>query len=241
MWPKRAKIAFLTPPGVPDRVGHCHPGSDELGICRWFWAPAADLRNRLIPAVPVPFRADGTIHGDRPHSRYVDHMAGQPIGGVAVWAHTGRGLSSTGRTAMRDPDGVAARPGGGSDRDRPPGAARARTRARRRLRVGPGMARQAADLGADALLVHPPTAFRGRRRPGRPDPPVHAAIAEAGLPLVLVLPLRGGRGDLLRAGRLLAELLATARGAGDQGRHAGQRHDLPGRRRLLEPAPRTRS
>ena len=43
----------------------------------------------LIPAVPVPFRghelADDALRG------YARWMAGQPIAGVAVWAHTGRG------------------------------------------------------------------------------------------------------------------------------------------------------
>ncbi|HWH04215.1 MAG TPA: dihydrodipicolinate synthase family protein [Gemmatimonadales bacterium] len=44
----------------------------------------------LIPAVPTPFRgreiADDALRG------YAKWMAGQPIAGVAVWAHTGRGL-----------------------------------------------------------------------------------------------------------------------------------------------------
>ncbi|HEX4633490.1 MAG TPA: dihydrodipicolinate synthase family protein [Gemmatimonadales bacterium] len=43
----------------------------------------------LIPAVPTPFRgreiADDALRG------YATWMAGQPITGVAVWAHTGRG------------------------------------------------------------------------------------------------------------------------------------------------------
>jgi len=43
----------------------------------------------LIPAVPVPFRghevADDALRG------YARWMGGQPITGVAVWAHTGRG------------------------------------------------------------------------------------------------------------------------------------------------------
>lgn len=43
----------------------------------------------LIPAVPVPFRGE-TI--DREAQRgYARWMAGQPVAGVAVWAHTGRG------------------------------------------------------------------------------------------------------------------------------------------------------
>jgi len=65
-------------------VGHC-----------WVEGPfmhdSACLHNVLIPAVPVPFDAQGKI--DAPaQERYAPWMAQQPIVGVAVWAHTGRGL-----------------------------------------------------------------------------------------------------------------------------------------------------
>ena len=47
------------------------------------------LEGGLIPAVPVPFRgADIDDAGQRGYARW---MAGQPVAGVAVWAHTGRG------------------------------------------------------------------------------------------------------------------------------------------------------
>jgi 4-hydroxy-tetrahydrodipicolinate synthase len=43
----------------------------------------------LVPAVPVPFRGDAV---DEPAQRgYARWMAAQPVAGVAVWAHTGRG------------------------------------------------------------------------------------------------------------------------------------------------------
>jgi 4-hydroxy-tetrahydrodipicolinate synthase len=43
----------------------------------------------LIPAVPVPFRgAQLDTAAQRTYARW---MAGQPVAGVAVWAHTGRG------------------------------------------------------------------------------------------------------------------------------------------------------
>src|SRR5437867_8409032 len=44
----------------------------------------------LVPAVPVPFRA-GTLAEDAQRA-YASWMARQPVAGVAVWAHTGRGL-----------------------------------------------------------------------------------------------------------------------------------------------------
>ncbi len=47
------------------------------------------LRWGLLPAVPVPFRGD-RLDGEAQHA-YASWMAAQPVAGVAVWAHTGRG------------------------------------------------------------------------------------------------------------------------------------------------------
>lgn len=71
------------------------------------------------------------------------------------------------------------------------------------------MARRAADLGADALLVHPPVAFRDH-----PDRDVlvleyHSRIAEAGLPLVLFYLYEDAGGISYRP-ELLIELLARS-------------------------------
>jgi 4-hydroxy-tetrahydrodipicolinate synthase len=62
----------------------------------------------LIPAVPVPFR--GSTIDDGAQRGYARWMATQPVAGVAVWAHTGRGphlsaeqrrlVLSTWRTAL---------------------------------------------------------------------------------------------------------------------------------------------
>jgi 4-hydroxy-tetrahydrodipicolinate synthase len=53
----------------------------------------ADLIERLawglVPAVPVPFR--GATLDQAAQRGYAAWMAGQPVAGVAVWAHTGRG------------------------------------------------------------------------------------------------------------------------------------------------------
>ena len=69
------------------------------------------------------------------------------------------------------------------------------------------MACQAADLGADALLVHPPVAFRGRADQDRLVLRYHTAIAEAGLPLLLFY-LYQAAGGIAYGQHLLAELLA---------------------------------
>jgi 4-hydroxy-tetrahydrodipicolinate synthase len=50
---------------------------------------ATRLDGQLVPAVPVPFR--GTTLAEDALRRYARWMAEQPVAGVAVWAHTGRG------------------------------------------------------------------------------------------------------------------------------------------------------
>lgn len=56
-----------------------------------------ELRDRLrglIPAVPVPFT--GTALNGAAQSAYAKWMATQPVAGVAIWAHTGRGRHLSG-------------------------------------------------------------------------------------------------------------------------------------------------
>ena len=60
------------------------------------------LDGGLIPAVPVPFRgADMDVTAQRGYAHW---MAAQPVAGVAVWAHTGRGphLSADARREVLD-------------------------------------------------------------------------------------------------------------------------------------------
>jgi 4-hydroxy-tetrahydrodipicolinate synthase len=56
----------------------------------------------LVPAVPVPFR-DGSLD-ESAQRGYARWMAGQPVAGVAVWSHTGRGphLSAEHRRLVLD-------------------------------------------------------------------------------------------------------------------------------------------
>jgi len=60
------------------------------------------LDGGLIPAVPVPFR--GTAIDAEAQRGYARWMAAQPVAGVAVWAHTGRGphLSAEARRVVLD-------------------------------------------------------------------------------------------------------------------------------------------
>lgn len=50
---------------------------------------ARPIEGGLIPAVPVPFR--GAVIDETAQRKYAAWMATQPVSGVAVWAHTGRG------------------------------------------------------------------------------------------------------------------------------------------------------
>ena len=73
--------------------------------------PVAErMLDGLVPAVPVPFRGSG-IAGTA-QRKYAEWMAAQPVAGVAVWAHSGRGphlsalqreeVLETWRTALPD-------------------------------------------------------------------------------------------------------------------------------------------
>jgi 4-hydroxy-tetrahydrodipicolinate synthase len=68
------------------------------------------------------------------------------------------------------------------------------------------MATRAASLGADALLVHPPVAFRDHEDRDRLILDYHARIAEAGLPLV-VFYLYEAAGGISYRPEVLASLL----------------------------------
>jgi 4-hydroxy-tetrahydrodipicolinate synthase len=166
----------------------------------------SQVAGRLFPAVPVPFDRDGRLH-DVGLGRYAAWMAGQPVGGVAVWAHTGRGLHlsegdaarvlSQWRRELSEEQVLIAAAGARADCRSPAevlGAVRS-------------MARRAADLGADALLVHPPTAFRERADRDTLILDYHSAAAEAGLPLIAFY-LYEAAGGISYPPELLATLLA---------------------------------
>jgi len=142
------------------------------------------LYSTLIPAVPVPFKADGSI--DWPsQERYVEHMKAQAVEGVAVWAHTGRGLY-LGREEREDvlvswregmgPDvltvvGVGARVQSTSDRDF--------------LNSAVDMARDAVEGGADLLMPYAPIRFRNHYEHEKKIEEYYREIADIGHPMIL--------------------------------------------------------
>ena len=164
----------------------------------------ARLEGRLIPATPVPFDRNGRLHTGA-HESYLRYMSAQPIAGVAVWAHTGRGLMLDDETARRIlQDWRSALPGkvviagvGAKSQNRPEDAT-AETLY---------MSERAAQLGADALLVYPPTWLRAH--PSRDELIVehHRRVSEIGLPIIIFY-LYEAAGGISYSPTVLADLLA---------------------------------
>ena len=141
----------------------------------------AKLVGGLIAATPVPFDSEGRVH-DHAQASYVRYMANQPIAGVAVWAHTGRGLmldDETARRVLKDwrealgdksvIAGVGSRENGSWEQC-----------SSRTLE----MAEIAADLGADALLAYPPTWLRNHPMQNQLIVEHHRRLAAVGLPVI---------------------------------------------------------
>jgi 4-hydroxy-tetrahydrodipicolinate synthase len=168
------------------------------------------LHHHLMPAVPVPFTNERIIHHDS-HVRMAEYMVDMPISGVAVWAHTGRGLYLTEEergevlTHWREalPDRViVAGAGCAAASDQNPVKSddeyieRART-----------MAEHAKSLGADAILCYAPSRFRDRPERDRDEAIIeyHRAIGQAGLPLILFY-LYEAAGGISYAPKVISEL-----------------------------------
>lgn len=144
-----------------------------------------NVRGGLIPAVPVPFGPSGRVDAAAQAS-YVAHMAGEPVAGVAVWAHTGRGLlleraqrqhvlaawrAGFPRTIVAGVGAHVARHGGLD------GFGDATLQ----------MAEDALRGGADALMAYAPTVYRELPTDERDRRIVahHRALADLGAPLIL--------------------------------------------------------
>jgi 4-hydroxy-tetrahydrodipicolinate synthase len=148
-----------------------------------------NLHGTVIPAVPVPFSPRGQIDPSA-QGRYVDWMSRQKVGGVAIWAHTGRGLrlndDQRSEVLAAWKQGLHATPivcGVGVPHGvRIPAGAAARTDAviAHAVRLA-GMAR---DGGAAAVMIHPPAALASLRGANRRVVALHQAVAEAGLPVI---------------------------------------------------------
>jgi 4-hydroxy-tetrahydrodipicolinate synthase len=169
------------------------------------------VRGTVLPAVATPMDARGVVDLDALRG-YAERIAAAPIGGVAVWAHTGRGLHlsetdrhrvlSVWRETVEGP--VVAGVG-------VPRSVRTKTLAEASTVA---MAVQAAGLGADAVMVYPPAQLAelpdGQERAVR----LHERVAaESGLP-VLGFFLHGEAGGYPYPPELIRGLLALDSAAG---------------------------
>ena len=165
----------------------------------------ATLAGGLIPAVPVMFDREHHFH-ERAHETYVTFMSSQPVAGVAVWAHTGRGLlldDETSRRVLREwrqalPDKPVIAGVGARNKEANPEAATNATHA---------MAEAAAGYGADALLVYPPSWLKHHEQRDSLIVKHHEHLAKLGLPLVLFY-LYEAAGGVRYTETVLDELLA---------------------------------
>jgi 4-hydroxy-tetrahydrodipicolinate synthase len=165
----------------------------------------ATLAGGLIPAMPVMFDRENRFH-QRAHEAYVAFMSSQPIAGAAVWAHTGRGLlldDETARVVMQQwRQALGARPliagAGALGKHSNPSEATSRTLS---------MASAAAEYGADALLVYPPSWLKDHEQRDSLIVEHHKRLAELGLPLVLFY-LYEAAGGVCYTSEVLDDLLA---------------------------------
>lgn len=175
---------------------------------------ARALDGALIPAVPVPRSRTGEM-AVAAQDAYARWMARQPIGGVAVWAHTGRGLHldpptraavlASWRRAL--PHEVVIVAGCGVPRDAGVVTGDARACTDRVIEHTVRMAHEARAGGAAALLVHPPSALAAFPDAAERVVAVHDALQDADLPLIVFLLYDRASGleyDDVLLGRLLA-------------------------------------
>jgi 4-hydroxy-tetrahydrodipicolinate synthase len=172
------------------------------------------LRHALIPALPRPFRDDRVIDEDS-HERMAEYMNDMPVAGVAVWAHTGRGLYLTEaersmvlthwreamptRLVIAGVGCPASHDGVIIDHD---DDYFGRTRM---------MALHAKELGANAVLAYPPARFWDRPEREKAEAVLyyHQIFQDLGLPIVLFY-LYESAGGLKYSTELLDKLLGLS-------------------------------
>ena len=165
----------------------------------------AKLAGGLVPAAPVMFDREHRFH-EPAHEAYVSFMSSQPIAGVAVWAHTGRGLLLDDDTAQR-----VIRQWRRAVSDKPliagVGAWNGQVNNEAARSATIAMASAAADYGADALLVYPPSWLKHDEQRDSQIIKHHEHLSRLGLPLVLFY-LYEAAGGVCYTKNVLTELLA---------------------------------
>ncbi|MFD7233117.1 dihydrodipicolinate synthase family protein [Streptomyces sp. NPDC059881] len=168
------------------------------------------LRGTVLPAVATPMDARGVVDFEALRG-YAERIAAHPVGGVAVWAHTGRGLylsEADRRRVLGVWRAAVDRPvvaGVGVPRSTPV------TGRRDAVDATVAMAVQAAEGGADAVMVYPLAQLDGDEDAALA---LHEKAASAsGLP-VLGFFLHGEAGGYPYPPRLVSRLLALPSAAG---------------------------
>lgn len=166
----------------------------------------------LVPAVPVPFNREAVIDLAA-QERYIAHMKAQPIAGVAVWAHTGRGLRLSREQRLRVLEAWSEGLQGGRTPGRGiivagvGGSAAGTADSEAFIQSALEMARDALAGGADCLLVHPPGCFRNLPEAEDLIFDYHRQLAALGMPLI-VFYLYEAAGGIAYSPGLLHRLLA---------------------------------
>lgn len=164
------------------------------------------LRGTMLPAVLTPMDAHGTV--DRAAlAAYAERIAAEPIGGIAVWAHTGRGLylSDADRDHVlrtwRQATDAPIVAGAGTPRSMPTATVAEAADAT------VAMAVRAAELGADAVMVYPLAGLADRPDAHAQAVRLHERVAAtSGLP-ILAFYLHGAAGGYPYPPDLVRELL----------------------------------
>ncbi len=168
------------------------------------------IRYGIFPAVPIPFRKNGDIDYDA-QDRYIEYMKNQPLSGISIWVHTGRGLliteeqrekvMRTWREAMPDKLILA---GVGAN------ASECQTESNAEevyLKKTLDMAKKAKELNADAFLVYAPVLFKNAENRDEKIINYHKEIAKLGIPMILFY-LYEEAGGISYSQEVLKELLS---------------------------------
>jgi 4-hydroxy-tetrahydrodipicolinate synthase len=168
-----------------------------------------NLEGALFPAVPVPFKEDGSPDF-KAQEDYAAWMVKQDIDGVAVWSHTGRGLHLDKKTraevfkCWREAIGSMRRliAGVGPSPDATPDNA-----------IASAMKMAEEAKGADFLLVYPPACYADLENSGKSVIDYHRELSKPGIPLLLFY-LNPKMGGVFYSEDVLDELLGMPEVAG---------------------------
>ncbi len=151
----------------------------------------ARLDGALISAVPAPFDLDGK-HCEEAEKSLIKYQAASRAAGVAVWAHTGRGLRLNDeerhrifkrwRIGLREDQFIVAGVGCPSSAM---GDTLDEISDAEYISRAADMAQSAKTYGADGILVYAPVKFRGRADQNELTLDYHESIASIGLPMIL--------------------------------------------------------